>query len=605
MSVLSDAMRAVFGIYDRINTAFNGDGDKPTPTEQEEVTITTAKKELKETAKLWLTEYQKYETTINAKQRKSYSYWAGTQQNDHLGNLDTGRAYTANIIFEATETFLPVATHNNPEAYVEFGDDTPEIREYRDMMKDLFKSHAKNKGLKFELRKSTRHWTTDYIGVLGINWNLSNDDFDIVSIDPKKIIFDTEGFVQWNGLFKGRYVGYRRAVQASRLKEMFKDSTRWVDKKTNDKDGTNVDIIEWWTPEMIFYTDDQATEVFGVRQYPHWNYNEENATVDEYGQEVVEEVQGYNFFKNKEFPFIFITMFNTGRTPHDDTSLIEQCIPSQKVLSKRMAQTDMNADSMNNSYVVSGEYFNTEQAVQFANAMAAGDVGFIPPKQRKDGEYDVAAAYKKEAAVPLPQDVYMQINTAKADIRSIYGTFGLSSQAQMADETVRGKQQSQQSDSSRIGGGIVETLEVVSSTIYMWMLQMMYVYYDPADYAEILGPERAQRYLQLQNLYISLCPQIYVREGSLLPKNPQAERAEAMELFAAGAIDPLTLFERLDFADPVSALTRLLQYKSDPNALIGGVAAQMSPEEQLSTMQAPGTEPTQGYDSEIAPISKL
>jgi hypothetical protein len=602
------ALEQVNSIFTRINTVEDSASDYPTAPDQdhdEQKLLDDAVKDNKliaETAALWLSTYNQYYSLIKLKQDRAYAYWRGTQPRTNLGNMDISRAATANIIFEAAETFLPVATHRNPEAYVRLGDESPPAKEYKKMIQELLEIQAKEKGLKYEIRNATRHWMTDYIGVLGVSWNTKDDDFELVDIDPRRMIFDIEGKINAKGLFRGRYLGYKRTMQASEIKAILPSSTAYINKKTQNKDGTNVDIIEWWTNDLVFYTCEDGKEVLGKFKFPHWNYDKTGIDFTEAGAPYETLEKGYNFFKTIEYPFIFITNLNTGKQPHDETSLIEQSIPSQDVLSKRMAQSDFNADIMNNSFTVSGEYFTQDQAAQFARAMASGDVGYVPQKQTKDGNYDLQNAYRKDAAIPLPQDIYMQINQAKADIRSIFGTYGLTAESQAGEETVRGKAIIQQSDTGRVTGGIIEVLEVVAATAYQWMLQMMYVYYDVEDYAELIGPEKTQLYLMLQKQYITLCPRIYVKEGSLQGTDPVAMFNRYANLFQMGVMDPLTLIERSDIPDPETVFQRLMQFQSPP-----GAAPEGTPEQMLSGAmpQNGGGEGGGGYQSTIPPISPM
>lgn len=529
----------------------------------------TNAKELALLARGWVDQWENKSSQLVRRQEAAYKYWRGTQTPRYTENIDMRRRVSTNVIFECVETLLPAATKNNPEVYVTMEDESDAAKEYTALMTNLLNAQGKTHGLKFHIRDATRNWLTNFIGGIGIGYNIELDNFEIAKIDAKRFIFDTEGHVMWNGLFNGRYIGCIRTMEARIIKKLFKDSEKYVDGKTGKNDGTNLDIIEWWTQEKVFFTDGNCEYVFGEMQYPHWNYTETTNEEDEFGVEYSTTHVGYNYLKRKEFPFVFITQLNTGKYIHDDTSLIEQSMGPQDIIDKRMAQADINADSMNNGFVVSGEYFQQEQAAEFGRALAEGDVGFIPQKQIDSNQsYDLQQAYRREQALPLPPDIYNQIATAKTDIRSTFGTFGLTPESQQKEQTVRGKLVLADSDASRIGGGLVEILENRSATIYMWMLQMMYVYYDIDDYTEILGVDKATRFMELQQQFLKVCPEIWVREGSLLSQNPVTRRNEAIDLFQMGVLDPLTLFEDLDYANPQSTLMRLISYQTDPASLL-------------------------------------
>jgi len=54
---------------------------------------------------------------------------------------------------------------------------------------------------------------------------------------------------------------------------------------------------------------------------------------------------------------------------------------------------------------------------------------------------------------------------------------------------------------------------------------------------------------------------ITVKEGSLIPKDPLTQRNEAMDLWSAGAIDPASLFKKLDFPNPSEATQQLILWQ--------------------------------------------
>jgi hypothetical protein len=73
---------------------------------------------------------------------------------------------------------------------------------------------------------------------------------------------------------------------------------------------------------------------------------------------------------------------------------------------------------------------------------------------------------------------------------------------------------------------------------------------------------------------------ITVKEGSLIPKDPLTQRNEAMDLWTANALDPITLGKRLDMPDPVGYATQLILWQMlqkgqiPPQAYIPGFSLQ-------------------------------
>ena len=55
--------------------------------------------------------------------------------------------------------------------------------------------------------------------------------------------------------------------------------------------------------------------------------------------------------------------------------------------------------------------------------------------------------------------------------------------------------------------------------------------------------------------------EILVRSGSTLPKDEVSEADQAISLWQMGAVDPITLFEKLKFPNPLETTERLMKWK--------------------------------------------
>ena len=96
----------------------------------------------------------------------------------------------------------------------------------------------------------------------------------------------------------------------------------------------------------------------------------------------------------------------------------------------------------------------------------------------------------------------------------------------------------------------------------------MYVYYDEPHFASILGKERTREYIQLVNSEFGKTKLLVgVKEGSMIPHDPINKRNEAIDLWTAQGIDPITFFDRLEFPNPREAAKNLFLWKADPIAL--------------------------------------
>jgi hypothetical protein len=135
---------------------------------------------------------------------------------------------------------------------------------------------------------------------------------------------------------------------------------------------------------------------------------------------------------------------------------------------------------------------------------------------------------------------------------------------------VRGKIIVRQQDQSRIGGGVTEFLEQFADRIFNYMLQMMMVYYDKEHVASLIGEAGADEYVTLSRQEFMQVPAkltVSVKEGSLIPKDPLTKSSQAIDLANAGMLDPISLFEALDYPDPRGTAEKMYKWNNAPETL--------------------------------------
>ncbi len=536
---------------------------------------------------LWKKLYAVYFSDIEKTQKQSFNYWVGR----HKGENQTGLSNTTssindltdNLLFEAIETFLPIATRSNPEPLVTGAPDEITQQVSRDVKVGLA-HEADVQALRRKLAKGTRQWVINRLGVWKICWDPITKSIKTEVIDPVKMGFDPDGYIDERGIFRGDWLYQKKKCSADDLIEMFPKKKEYITAKVQAKMGTKVEYYEWWYCDTdVFYTLD--SEVLGKFKNPNWNYDGKVTEPDpETGEPIESFIQGTNHFKEPSAPYRFLSVFNIGRQPHDETSLILQNIPSQDRVNRRNRQIDKNVESMNNGMVVSGKSFTEEQAAQAASALRRGVAIRVP-----DG--DVRNAVSRFPAPGLPADVFRDRDDARVELRNIFGISGSVPQGVKSQDSVRGKILVNQMDTSRIGGGITEWLEQVADSIYNYWVQMMYVYYDDEHFVISSGLTGGTEIVSLRNdRFVGLKSiNVTVKEGSLIPKDALTQRNEAIDLWSQNAIDPLNFYKKLDFPDPAEATKQLILWQLLQKGAI--MPQQYLPSFALATPQAPVVQP--------------
>lgn len=531
--------------------------------------------ELVSLKKKWLSRYEPYQKEIAAKQEENENYWKGKQFSPDIP--DAKRPLSDNLIFQSLETFLPIATSRSPEPVVT-SDNTPEGEDLADKVSKMLVHLADILRFKLKLKQVMRFWSLYYLGVAKVGWDFDSNDITVKVIRPQKLILDPTACIE-ECYYTGEYIGEYKKEIASDLVVRFPNKKEFITDLVDGKMGTEVQFIEWWTRKYIFWS--LNDEILSKAKNPHWNYDEEKTVIDEYGVEQKDLVRGSNHFENPEMPFIFLSVFNLGTQPHDVTNLIEQNLALQDLINKRMRQIDKNADATNGSIAVSGDAFSKEEAAQVDHAARSGKTFWVPTG-------DVNSAINRISAPPLPPFVAESLYDYRSQLLNIFGVTGVTAQGISDEKTVRGKIIVKSQDTERIGGGITEYLEQFADMTFNWFVQLMYVYYTEEHAASVIGRERAREYITLKNSDLNRKLMVSVKEGSTIPKDSMTRANQAIDLASANLMDPISMYEAMDFPNPREMAEKLVTFQTNPQALLGGqMQPQMAPTAPAVPTEAP------------------
>jgi len=544
----------------------------------DELTLKKSDKELKELAEQWEQKWEKsgFRQELERKQKENEKYYLS----EHYTNAQKQsgkRELVDNLIFESLETALPFYTKQKGEPMV-YSDGTPQgaalVKKVTERLIDL----ADTIRLRLKIKKSVRHWAVYYLGCIKLGWSMQRNEIAVQVVRPQELILDPDAVTD-ECEYDGEYLGHYRKDTASDLIKRFPKHKTFIENEVNEKLGTKIRYIEWWTDDYLFWS--VRGKILGKAKNPHWNYDQEveaEPTINDFGEVIpggVQNIPGNNHFSVRKIPFAFLSVFTLGKHPADDTNLIEQVIPLQDVINKRQRQIDKNADNTNSGGVVSGDAFTKEQAKGLADSLRRGSFAWIP-------RGDVNRAYKRDVAPPLPQFIYQSMTDHRNEIRGIFGTTGLSSQGLKSEDTVRGKILVRATDADR--NPLIDHLEHLYDYIYNWFVQLMIVHYD-----EPHKVSRAQGVTMISSEQFTNPLVVSVKEGSLIPKDALTKRNEAVDLWSAQAIDPLTLAERLEEPNPEEFTKRLILWKTNPMLYAQNYAPEALPQvvPQQTQEQAP------------------
>lgn len=452
----------------------------------------------------------------------------------------------ANLQFESEETFLPAATAQDPSPFV-FAANDQQGSQLAQTVQTMLQFHVQQLNLRRKIAVMVRQWSINHLGVLKMGWN---EEIKDVSIENRKIhdfVFDPDGYVDVYGDFTS-WLGERIYVTAEKLTDLFPKKTADIILEVNGKMGTMVCYTEWWNDDACFSTFKRI--VLDKHKNEYFNYEQHEEPDPLTGQV---QPPKKNHFAIPKKPYVFLSVFSLQERPHDITGLIEQNIPNQRKITKRVEQIDNNISQANNGLLFSEDNFNQETGKQAYDALTKkGHGGVLVPKSEKGAGAEGAVI--RLDAPSFPEAGFKDLENSENHLRSSWGTQGIASQEAKPDETARGMTLNQGRDTSRIGGGIGDIIEQsVAKPCCDWLVQLYCVFYDEKHFGAVLGSGQATQYVELQAQDMNQQLIVGITANSMQPKDQISLGNQAQTLFQEGAIGPKTLLETLNFTDSEDA----------------------------------------------------
>lgn len=525
-----------------------------------------------------------YYPKIKARQQRNKVYLKGNQRS---GSGQTSQVVPKNELFSATATFVPSALAENPEPVVS-SDNTNDGKAASNELKTMLQYHAKTLGFRQKLGVMVWQWSEYFIGCVKYGWKpmvdpVSGQDNGEVTIElrkPQNLVLDPEGYVDEFGDFQG-WIGDRIEKPASWFIEKFPKYKEYISLKVNAKLGTKISATEWWNDEFCFTTfqevvlDKHKNEFFNYPKPPQESIA---------GEPVAPQIQPPNHFASPKKPFTFFGgIFSLQEEPYDFTNLIEQNIANQDRINDRDEQITKNLASGNNAIAISGQSFSSETADQAVATFYQEGMLLIP-----DGNME---AVKRIPASALPSGILEAQESDIQELRMVYGTSGLVPN-QNPDEAVRNNIMNEQHDSSRIGGGVGDRIEITAENMFNWLAQLYAVFYDLPHYGAVMGNAAAVEYVSLSAQDMQRKFVITVAPNSMAPKDEVSERNQAIQLAEQKLLDPINLFKALNDPDPINTAKMVSMWQVNPAQYVATFFPEAQMQPQAGTPPNPG-EPMQ------------
>lgn len=500
---------------------------------------------------------------LNKVGKDNENYWKADQI-DPVRLQDWQSKIVDNRLFMSVETVIPIMTSRTPEPTLRLGDG--DLRENtKQFLMNLWEvpnDDVASPGMQEIFEMVSRHWMIYRIGVLKYYYDAEIDDMVSTYVHPNKMVFDNKARNFKESRFVGEYVD-------DTLKEMedkFPAEKIKALKELLGKEGgemTKINYLEFWTPEYVVYKFKEI--ILDKKKNPNWDYGDLGG-----GQ--------FNLFKAPRIPYLALNVFNLGNGVYDDTSLMDQAKKLQDGVNKRKNQINDNAND-NGVLIGSGEYIDKKVLEGYTGS----------PREKlwlKKGNPSDAIA--RLAPKQMAAHVYQDLQDSKSEIDNMFGAHSTTRGERGQQKTLGEARLLKQGDLGRIDL-LSRALDRLAEDWYASMLHMNLVFKDKPkkvnsndeDGTEIIFDRN--EYLDEQGQLKSII--IKVKAGSAMSIDKDVRRAEAVELAAQGLIDPITFYERMDYANPREMAMQLLLWQTNPMSLFPELIAQQQLRESEAQAQ--------------------
>jgi len=403
-------------------------------------------------------------------------------------------------------------------------------------------------------------------GVMKWFWNFQTNDVDVKTVDPRLIIIPRLRMDVNDPEFP--YVMELQEYTREEMRDFFPDAD--LDKLVfgqnvgfpmpatffNQNMAPTYQVIEVVTNEVIMWK--QGTTILKKIANPYYDFaGEEKVTVKTKENGKVKRTK-YRIYRNHfNYPvknYVFFNPFMTGDAPVGEISLAEVGIPIQDDINTQKRQIINNLVKMGNGQV----YIDTDALPKEIEDQITSEPGLVIIGKNLVSENRI----KREPGTPLPNAHFANLQDSIASFDNVFGIHGALRGASGGSETLGGQMLNRQQDLSRIDQ-ITRCINRGMSRVANGLVQMMKMYYDEEHLFKILGQDGAYEFIKFTQADIEDDIVIYVKSGTPPALDPVAKMNQAIQLWQLGAIDPETLFQRLEFTNPKEAAQKLYGWKNN------------------------------------------
>lgn len=512
----------------------------------DELKLDISDNDLKTTIKSWLSIAWLSDKILitNWDINKSYYRWIDKRTDDIMNDKSK---VIDNRIFTDLETIVPIVTSSpaKPIVFIPWAqwknkESKEKIRDQAIQTQKLLLALYEKLKLQRKFEKIVRQHQIYRIWI--VKYWIKDDEIFTEAILPSRILIDSEATT----IEDSEFIGEKIVSTAKVLIERFPDKESEISWEVQGKLWTKLTYMEWWSDEFMVTSIDSRI-ILDKKKNPLFDYTDTSEkSFDEFWEEK-EVTTRFNVFNKPKKPYIRFTVYNIWENIIDDTTPLELSKSLQDNVNNRKRQIWDNASTVWNPIRVY-KWFTGEQSAEANENLRAWD--WVNLSDDQDILYVQAA--------PLPAHVQNDLTDSRNSIDNVFGIHDTSKWVRewWAGESWRAREQLREWDEDR-QATIWRAIEEVSEELYNAWLHLIKVFYDKPQLIPVIWKDNAGEFLEAKREDIAEWVKIIVKPWSTIPDDPNALKAQWLELAQLWRITNRRLFEMLWIDDVEDAVKEL------------------------------------------------
>ena len=544
----------------------------------------------------------------------------------------------ANRIFTNMESVINSLIANPPQMNMIPSTNSEESKKFALSMESYFRKKYGDLNVKETMRMGLRNIYFGRLAVLKPFWNHKLNDFDIKSVDPRKVRFSKNAKNEEESEFAIEEVDDDLVSVIARFpnkkEELMKENgiTEESELFISNPDITYKEawVNDWvifkykniildkiknpnWDWDGLLITGEEEQEIQKLigddRRFLFDNIRAEQDTRkeqktasqlaqaslgedeedgefyvgDDLGTEISYKEYFFNYFDTPRKPYIFATILNNENKPIGRTDMIQLSKELQQSIDKRKMDIGENADLANGQIKVDSSVMgkNDAQKLRFEAK------GIIYGK-------DVVNGVVRETGAPLPSIVFDDMLDSRAEIDNIMA----------ASSAFRGEREGSETKGGRLAlieqsflrlNELVQVVDYLYENTFSWFYQLAKINYTEPHYAKWIGRDNAQQNLELIQDDFEEGSEVRIIAGKSLPEDNVFKFQQAQEDVQQGYISPTDYLRIARYDNPNELSRNAVLFAQNPASAVGlkedetplpSQPGELTPEQSTQMMQA-------------------